>query len=421
MNRLNTAVLITLAAVLAFAGCKAKQPVETAAGPDYSRQLQPGESALRLISDPNRWPDVAAAFQNCRSDPFTLDALDESARWFEAPSSRQFYPFEGISHDQAHASVLAFMQLIQSSPDERAFMTDVKKMFDAYESVGYNNEGTVLFTGYYSPVFPGSKTRTDRFQFPLYKRPADLASDPKTGQPLGRKLPNGTTVPYYTRKQIEQTKMFAGSELCWVEDALSAYIIHVNGSARLRLQDGSEMHIGYAGKTDRPYVGLGKTLLDEKIVKPNELSLRKIRELYRANPQQIIDMMNRNESYVFFTEYSGEKWPAGSLGVKVSTEATLATDKRIYPRGGMVLVDTQQVTFDMGKKRFLRFMLDQDTGGAIQAPGRADIFMGIGPSAEILAGGQYAEGKLYYFFLKPQYVQQFLPPSSHKTMQAIGK
>ena len=87
----------------------------------------------------------------------------------------------------------------------------------------------------------------------------------------------------------------------------------------------------------------------------------------------------------------------------MTAQRTLATDKKVYPRGGLVLVNTKAVTFSEGQRDFLEFMLDQDTGGAIQAPGRADIFMGVGASAEILAGGQYAEGRLYYFFLKPEY------------------
>ena len=101
-----------------------------------------------------------------------------------------------------------------------------------------------------------------------------------------------------------------------------------------------------------------------------------------------------------------------SLGVKVMPETSLATDKKIYPRGGLVVVDTQAIQLDMGKNRFLRYMLDQDTGGAIQAPGRADIYMGWDPGAEIVAGGQYAEGKLFYLFLKPQFVDQYLPATA---------
>jgi membrane-bound lytic murein transglycosylase A len=145
-------------------------------------------------------------------------------------------------------------------------------------------------------------------------------------------------------------------------------------------------------------------MIDAGLITANQLSLPAIRKKYRENPQAVSALMNKNESYVFFTEYPRDKWPSGSLGVKVTAECSLATDKKIYPRGGLLIVDTEAVNFSMGKGRFLRFMLDQDTGGAIKAPGRADIYMGEGASAEILAGGQYAEGRLYYFFLKPEYV-----------------
>ena len=145
-------------------------------------------------------------------------------------------------------------------------------------------------------------------------------------------------------------------------------------------------------------------MVDAGLLRADEVSLPAIRRVYRAQPQRVEELMYENECYVFFTEYEGDNWPAGSLGVKVTPESSLATDKKIYPRGGIVLVDTDAVTFTGGRRAFLRFMLDQDTGGAIQAPGRADIFMGVGPGAEILAGGQYAEGRLYYFFLKPGYM-----------------
>jgi membrane-bound lytic murein transglycosylase A len=285
--------------------------------------------------------------------------------------------------------------------------------------VGYNGEGIVLFTGYYSPIFHASKTRTAEYSFPLYKRPADLVTDPKTGEPKGRKMANGTVGPYPTRKEIESTHMLQGTELVWLRDALDAYIIQVNGSAKLLMPDDTVMFVGYAGKTDRPYKGLGQSMVDAGLVKANELSLPAIRRAYHDNPQRVIDLMQQNESYVFFQVYDDTKWPSGSLGVKVSPESTLATDKKIYPRGGVVMVDTQAVTISAGKRKFQRFMLDQDTGGAIQAPGRADIYMGWGSSAEILAGGQYAEGRLYYFFLKPENVDEYLkmipPPRAAKT------
>jgi membrane-bound lytic murein transglycosylase A len=154
-------------------------------------------------------------------------------------------------------------------------------------------------------------------------------------------------------------------------------------------------------------------MVEAGLLDRGEVTLSTIRRTYRRHPQRVEELMMRNENYVFFTEYEGGNWPAGSLGVKVTAERSLATDKKIYPRGGIVLVDTEAVTFASGTRRFLRFMLDQDTGGAIQAPGRADIFMGIGPGAEILAGGQYAEGRLYYLFLKPQHL-------AHRRAPAIG-
>jgi membrane-bound lytic murein transglycosylase A len=172
------------------------------------------------------------------------------------------------------------------------------------------------------------------------------------------------------------------------------------------------MYVGYAGKTDRPYTGLGRSMVEEGLLDEDELSLDAIKQAYREHPEQVRKLIYRNQNYVFFTEYNGDNWPAGSLGVQVTRETTLATDKSVYPRGGLVLVDTKAVTFSRGHRRFFRLMLDQDTGGAIKAPGRADIFMGVGPSAEILAGGQYAEGTLYYLFLKPEYVDEYLAGES---------
>jgi membrane-bound lytic murein transglycosylase A len=198
--------------------------------------------------------------------------------------------------------------------------------------------------------------------------------------------------------------MLDGTELVWVEDDLDAYIIHVNGSARLRMDDGALMYIGYAGKTDRPYTGLGQSLMDDGLISPNDISLRSIQRMYDKDPATIKKFIDKNESYVFFTEYSGNNWPAGSLGVPVTQERSIATDKKIFPRGSIVLVDTTVRSLTGEERSFIQFMTDQDTGGAIHAPGRADLFMGVGPTAGIRAGNQYAEGQLYYLFLKPNLV-----------------
>ena len=402
--------IVLWAIVLVVPACQ-QQKVEKPAGdgkPNYARQLPAGRSALHRITDPADLPDLELARRY--GDVFLLEAIDESLRWFDAPSSRQFYPFDGFTHRQAKASLLAVKDLMQSTDSPREFAAQMKRKFNVYQSVGYDGSGTVLFTGYYAPIFKASRTRTSTYKYPLYKRPADLVTDPVTGEPKGRRKPDGTIVPYYTRREILESDMLEGHELVWMKDPLEAFIVHVNGSAKLHLRDGSIMHVGYAGKTDRPYTGLGESMVDAGLVDRDGLSLSAIKDVYQQKPQRVRELMRRNENFVFFTEYDGDNWPSGSLGVKVTPENTLATDKSVYPRGGLVLVDTQSVTFSRGTRRFHRFLLDQDTGGAIQAPGRADIYMGVGPSAEILAGGQYAEGSLYYLFLKPEYIGDYLPP-----------
>ena len=390
-------------------GCADTQPVQTPtlAAPNYSRPLPAGDSALRLVTDPLRLPDLAGAAQGI--DPGLVKAIDESLVWFAAPSSRRHYPFEGITHQQALAGVLAMRELATADLDPQRFREEVMLRYDIYESVGYDGSGTVLFTGYYAPIFSASRTPTGSYTYPLYTRPDDLATDPLDGKPLGRRLADDTVVPYPSRREIEESGMLAGSELIWLADPLDVYMIHVNGSAKLRLDEPGDavMYVGYAGKTDRAYTGLGRSMVEAGVLSADEVSLTTVKREYRRDPDRVIDLIYLNESYVFFTEYLGSQWPAGSLGVPVTPKRSLATDKAIYPRGGPILVDTDAINYAGQSRPFLQFMLDQDTGGAIQAPGRADIFMGIGASAEILAGGQYAEGKLYYFVLKPRYVERY--------------
>jgi membrane-bound lytic murein transglycosylase A len=398
--------LLGCVAVLGLGACAASRPAAPA--PDYARKLPEGRSALRLVTDPARMPDLLTAYIN--GDSLLLDAIDQSLVWFAAPSSRQFFPFEGITHQQAQASLVAMRELLSQRPATEVFVSEIRRRFDVYESVGYDGSGTILFTGYFAPVFPASRTPSGRFTHPLFTRPDDLVTDPVTGEPQGRRLEDGSIVPYPTRREIETSRMLAGSELVWLDDPLSVYIVHVNGSAKLRLEGPGEsetMYVGYAGKTDRPYGSLGAALVEAGLLREEELSLAAVKRIYAQDPQRVQELTYDNESYVFFTEYDGDTWPAGSLGVRVTSRRTLATDKKIYPRGGIVLVDTSEATVAETTRRFLEFMLDQDTGGAIKAPGRAAIFMGIGPGAEILAGAQYAEGRLYYLFLKPRYVDEY--------------
>lgn len=399
-----------LIAVVTLSGCKS-EPTPVPEGPDYSRELKPGESALRKLGPNDPLPDLGAAWR--LRDPFLYQALDQSVTFFQAPSSKQrLAPWDRYATwDQAASSVVAFQKIVREEPSEAAFIDRIKKEFDLWQTVGYNGKGIVLFTGYYTPEFRGSLVETPEFSFPVYKRPPDLVTDPITGEPQGRRQPDGTIVEWPSRREILQLNMLGGSELVWLRSPLDAYIVEVNGSAKIQLPDGTMMFIGYAGKTGRQYVGLGKSMIDEGVIARDKISLKAIMDEYERNPKVVTDLMWRNENMVFFTTYDGSNWPAGSLGVRVTEKESLATDKKVYPPGGVVLVDTKSINFGGQQQTFRRFMLDQDTGGAIKAPGRGDIYMGQGKAAEILAGGQYAEGTMYYFFLKPEFVAKYPLPA----------
>ena len=414
------AAAIATTLLMTLAGCRTQQEVPTDANNPTD-----GPALIRLgPNDPV--PDVAAAFE--RRDFYLDRSVNESIGWFQKPSSRQWFPFknqgtaEQIStHEQAAASVIAFQDLLATSKSPDEFRSRFLEMFDVWQSVGYNQDRDVLFTGYYSPTFKASRSPDGRFRHALYMRPADLVSDPATGQPLGRRMADGSLSKWPGRAEIESSGMLKGTELVYLESPLDVYIVQVNGSAKLEMPDNSVMYVGYAGKTDGQYVGLGKSMMEEGLLKKSELSLAAIRRYYKTNPAAVDALINRNNSYVFFKEYPREAWPAGSLGTRVNENATIATDKTIFPRGGLVMVDTRANTFTRGLIEYKNFMLDQDTGGAIRAAGRADLYMGAGAAAELLAGGQYATGKMYYFFLKPEHVSKYPLPEPMKKAPSAPK
>ena len=149
----------------ALIGCAGEQAVRTPAepAPNYARQLPEGRAALRLITDPARLPDLAEAYRG--ADALLVEAVGESLLWLAAPSSRQFFPFDGITHGQARASLVAMRELFLAGSTAAVFAAEAARLFDIYESVGYDGRGTVLFTGYYAPVFRASRAPSGPFAY----------------------------------------------------------------------------------------------------------------------------------------------------------------------------------------------------------------------------------------------------------------
>jgi membrane-bound lytic murein transglycosylase A len=378
---------------------------------DYSKPLEPGQVALKKITDPARMPDFRPAFH----DKVGLVAsIDNSLFYFTHPSSESYFPYLDVSHSRAVHSLEKFKLLLQaaSTPDE--FHRRIVGGFDVYESVGCDAKGTVFFTGYCTPIYDASREPTAEFRFPLYKQPPDLVKT-SDGEILGRRVREDVLVPYYTRAELERDKKLRGLELVYLKDRLEAFLVHVQGSAKLRLRDGSMLEVGYAAKNGRPYKSLGKMLADDGKLRRDRVSLTTIKHYFRKHPEDLDVFLPRNESYVFFRETQGG--PYGSLGVPVTAYRSIATDKHkrgkdVYPRGGLAFIKTTLPSSAPGgaitKRPYSGFILDQDTGGAIRSAGRADVYLGEGPEAEKLAGHTQAEGRIYYLFVKTALMRRSL-------------
>jgi len=366
--------------------------------PNYENPLPPGQVALQKVTNPAELPYFGEGFRNRER---ILRAIEHSRAYFDKPSSQKYYPYLDITHDRAKESLDIFKTVLTSSKTETEFHEQVLANFDVYRSVGYNGRGTVFYTAYCEPIYEGSLKPTAEFRYPLYRLPDDLVKDDE-GTPLGRETEDGKVVPYYTRAEIERGNLLAGLELVYLKSKLEAYIVHVQGSARLKLPGGSELRIGYAGKTDHPYTSVGQALIRDKKLTPAQLSLCRIKDHFARHPEELDQYLHQNKCFVFFTETDGG--PYGSIGVPVTPYRSIATDKTVFPRGCVAFVrttvpflrDSRIVSY----RKFRSFALDQDTGGAIRSAGRADLFIGTGPEAEFLAGRTKAEGNLYYVFAK---------------------
>jgi membrane-bound lytic murein transglycosylase A len=276
----------------------------------------------------------------------------------------------------------------------------VRQHFDVYMSVGCDSRGTVLFTGYYTPIFNGSMEPDERFRYPLYGMPDGLVKN-EIGETIGIETADGQLVQCPPRSQIESSGIVEGKELIWLEDPFEVYIAHVQGSAKIRLADDSLVTVGYAATNGYEYQTITKELSENAGIPLDKMSLSAMIDYFSRNKDQVDRYVNNNPRYVFFRITDGN--PTGSINEPVIRMRTIATDKTIFPRAALTFVDTKlprNVGSEVVIHPYQGFFLDQDTGGAIRAPGRCDIYMGQGDDAGLVAGKTYEEGGLYYLILK---------------------
>ncbi|TAH36916.1 MAG: murein transglycosylase [Planctomycetota bacterium] len=396
--------LYALAAMLA-AGCAARNDVAPQPGSpldDFTRELPPGELGLSPLPPGAPLPDFSIAW-NDRAR--LAESVRHSLDYLGAPSSQKHFPYGEITHERMVASLERFLELLETSTGADQFRASMVAEFEVWMARGRSNTGDVLFTGYCRPILRGARERGGAYQYPLYGAPDDLVKG-EDGAILGRRTEGDDVVPYYTTSELLQNRHLDGKEIVWLDDPFDAYIAQVQGSALIQLPDGSMMEVGYAGKNGHEYRSIGMILVDEGRIARSQLSLATLRDYFRKNPSEVDRVIPMNPSFVFFQPTTGG--PYGSLGQAVTDMRTLATDKDIFPRGGLCYVEVRLPAYDAQERLIQRpmrfFASDQDRGGAIKSAGRSDVFIGTGDAATARAGHVLSIGRLYYLFLKAERV-----------------
>jgi membrane-bound lytic murein transglycosylase A len=286
--------------------------------------------------------------------------------------------------------------------DDAAARAMLERELQPY-AISDNGRTQGLFTGYYDPQVDGATARGGRYQTPLLRRPQDLvqadlgafATD-LTGRSIFGRVAGNQLVPYYDRAQIEHGALASQHlALLFLADAIDAFFLEVQGSGRVRLPDGRIVRVTYDGQNGRPYLPIGRKLIERGELTREAVSLQTIRAWLVAHPDQAPALMDANPSYVFFTMLPNtppDQGPPGALGVALTPDRSLAVDQRFVPMGAPVFVATSN-PLDGAAWRHL--LLAQDRGGAIKGPVRGDIFFGWGAEAEAMAGRMKQPGTAY--------------------------
>ncbi len=358
------------------------------------------------------------------SDDLNLEelapAIQSSLAYLERiPPDRPFafgpdaYPANHIAR-----SLRTFLTFLEESPDADALNRFIRERYRVYRSIGGPETGQMLFTGYYEPLLAGSRIPSEDYPHPVYGRPADLSvvdlgafSSELDGKKITGRVSGKTFVPYPDRRAIVHEKAVeeVAETLVWAKNRLDLFFLQIQGSGKVALADGGEMRLRYAAQNGRSYVGIGKLLIEEGAIPREEMSMQRLKSWLREHPDEVDRVLTANPSYVFFAEADGG--PYGALDVALTPGRSLAVDRRIMPMATLSFIRTEKPLpasgdpDDPGAIRqwvpFSRFVLNQDTGGAIRGPGRADLFWGAGAYAELAAGHLQHPGELYFLVLDP--------------------
>lgn len=360
-------------------------------------------------------PEKAPSLADDLDGELLETAIVRSLEYYERIAGNNMYGIgDGhITGKELRESLLAFRKILSGSASVEVKRKKILNTFDLYRATGLDNQGRVLFTGYFESVLKGSLERTDEYRYPIYKTPDDVVvvnlgkfSEKYKNEKIIGRLKSGELVPYFNRADIEEAGVLKGRnfELIWVNDPVDLFFMHIQGSGEIKLTDGRSVQVSYAQKNGRPNRMAGY-LLDKGKLSKSEMTHQSIKKYLREHPEELSDIFNYNESYVFFRIV--ENGPIGALGLTLTSGRSIATDLDLFPRGALAFIRLRKPVFEKDGnikswETFSRFVLNQDTGGVIKGPGRVDLFCGTGNGAEMLAGSLKEIGELYFLVKKKE-------------------
>ena len=355
-------------------------------------------------------------------DGFSSDDLRESWSAFlascqamvdEIPHQRLGIPYSNEQKKIAKAALEAG-QIINNT-QIRTFFEEHFSPFLVVPDNAFDQDRPAFLTAYYRPEVAASPVPTDTFSEPLFARPPDLVTlqagediEGLSGLAAARRLSNGRLVPYPTRADIDSGALSGlVVPVAFVADGIEAFMIHVQGSARLRFPDGRKIDLAYAGRNGRPYTSIGKILIADGEISLGDMSLERLKDWVRRNGQNAGEkgrgLLHRNESFVFFETspvLDETIEPVAAANVRLTPWRSIAVDRSLWPYGLPFWIEVDLPWQDDRMNRFRRLMIAQDTGSAILGPARADLYFGTGDEAGRRAGDIRHQGRMIVFLPK---------------------
>jgi membrane-bound lytic murein transglycosylase A len=346
-----------------------------------------------------------------------------------------------LSARESTAMSVALREICEQAREAIPLDEDGARKFfeDHFRPVRINKLGDAdgFVTGYYEPIIAGSRVPTGNFTAPLYRRPPNLVVSgrrrlgeafPSKGVLVGRRFGRRKIVPYYTRGEIEDGALDGWHlEICYLHDQIDVLFAQIQGSARIRLEDGTILRVNYDSHNGWPYTPVGRALIDQKLMNKDQVSMQSIRDWMEANPDQAKEVRRQNKSYVFFriTDLATEDEAVGGEGVALMPGRSIAIDRSLHAYGTPFFIDADlPIANQKVPTKFERLVIAQDTGSAIVGPARADIYFGAGDEAARIAGRIKNPGEFVMLIprqLDPVEAGEYMPlPMARPSTQGVS-